>query len=556
MENNYEIEYKKWGQLVVKAQLIIASLVFVIEIIANTLLYITRSQGYSPETVVAKFLRYLVLTSATNFAIVLLSKVANDRAKDESSREYLLMFLTILICTNVAFSHYQFSVTFAIYVIPILISILYEDQKLSFFTLLVSLIGQIIAIVARACDPIYCKDIGPEAAISVALPVSAFIFASIITTTLQRRRIETKEAVIVAEKANANAEKMAFSFKMLETLAGTIDAKDKYTNGHSVRVSLFATKLSEALGWDAERVSKLRYEALLHDIGKIGVPDGILNKPSKLTDVEFELIKSHTVIGSDILKNMVAVPDASIVAKHHHERFDGKGYPSNLKGDEIPISARIVCIADAYDAMSSDRIYRKALSKETIRKELLAGRGTQFYPQLLDVFLQLFDESKLLLSNDELFIQKTDEQQMLVMEDIDRVIRSVSSMEEKRNDLKEFEKFYKYMRNIGLRYDRSIEVLSIDVVRNETENGFDMDSDIADVLQVAIRKNIRAVDVYYRYSQMRHMLILLDAGEENIDVIKKRIQYDFDAHEISSGYTLEFALNESIKAVKKVEKFK
>lgn len=543
MDKSYGIEYQKWGHLIVRAQLIIAGVVCFIEIVANSLLYVTRSQGYSPETIVAKLLRYLVLTSFINFGIVLISSIVNKKEKNEKVKKYLLMLLTTLICTDVAFSHYQFSVTFAIYIVPIMISILYEDRKLIGFTLGISLVGETVAIVARAVDTEYSKDIGPEAAISYALIVSTYVFARIISTTLKKRSAATREAVIKAEKANANAEKMSFSFKMLETLAGTIDAKDKYTNGHSVRVALYATKLAEALGWDEDKVSKLRYEALLHDIGKIGVPDMILNKPSKLSDMEFELIKSHTVIGSDILKNMVAFPEAFEVAKHHHERFDGKGYPSGLQGSEIPISARIVCIADSYDAMSSDRIYRKALSKDIIRKELVGGRGTQFDPNLLDKFLELFEEGTLTLSSEALFNEGEDEQKMYVIEDIDKVLRRVSALDEQRNDMAEFEKFYKYMRNIGMRYNRSIEVLEINIARLESEDtGYNSDEDISDILQVAIRKNIRSVDVYYRYSLSKHMLILLDAGVDNIDIVKNRIKFDFDSNEMSDGFTLEFKL--------------
>lgn len=210
-------------------------------------------------------------------------------------------------------------------------------------------------MIARATDEEYNRDIGPK-------------------------------AVIATEKANASAEKMMLSMKMLETLAGTLDAKDKYTNGHSMRVAFYATRLAEELGWDKERVSILRYEALLHDIGKIGVPDG-------------------------------------------------------LRGTDIPLNARIVCIADAYDAMSSDRIYRKALSGDVIRNELINGRDTQFDPELLD-------------------------------------------------------KFYKYMRNIGLRYSHSVEVVQV----------------------------------------------------ENIGVVQKRIQFDFDGNETSKSYKLKFTLSNHMDA--------
>ena len=189
------------------------------------------------------------------------------------------------------------------------------------------------------------------------------------------------------------------SIQMIETLANAIDAKDKYTNGHSYRVSEYAVLLAKKLGWSEEQIKFLRYEAILHDVGKIGVPDVILNKDSRLTDTEYKIIQSHTFLGGEILSKADTVPQASDVAKYHHERVDGKGYPEGLAGNEIPVDARIVCIADSFDAMNSDRVYRKALPKETIINELKNGRGTQFDAEFLDVFLKMYE-------NDELIIEK------------------------------------------------------------------------------------------------------------------------------------------------------
>lgn len=550
MEDNktYEIENERWGHVVILAQLIIASCVCLIEILNNTLLYVTRSQGYGPDTIFEKLLRYLVLTSAINFGMVILSKIAEKKMVDELSKNYLLMFLTVIICTDVAFSHYQFSVTFAIFVIPIVISILFEDWSLSVFTTVISVLGELIAILARSHDLEYNKDIVPEAIIALALTVSVLVFSKIVNNTLLKRRYAVQQAALNAEKANAQAEKMAFSFRMLETLAGTIDAKDKYTNGHSMRVAMYATQLATAMGWDEEAVKELRYEALLHDIGKIGVPDAILNKPSRLSDEEFNLIKSHTVVGADVLKNMVAVPNASEVARYHHERYDGNGYPNGISADEIPANARIVCIADSFDAMNSDRIYRKALSKDIIRQELIKGRGTQFDPDMLDVFLGLFAENKLQEIVSLKFEEDDDDGQKYVMEDIERVIRGITTVEEQKTSLYEFDKFYKYMRNIGIRYNRSIEVLSIDIIKMDDNNIHNIDEKVADALQIAIKKNIRSVDVYYKYSTSKHMLILLDAGLDNIDIIQQRIIFDFNSDSCSEGYTLKFLVNESISS--------
>lgn len=187
------------------------------------------------------------------------------------------------------------------------------------------------------------------------------------------------------------------SFETIATIASMIEAKDSYTKGHSVRVAEYSALLAKALKWNAKDIQNLKYIALLHDIGKVGIPDNVLNKPGKLTEIEFNIIKSHTTIGGDILKDIETIAGVDEGAKYHHERYDGKGYPCGLAGEEIPTVARIICIADAYDAMSSKRIYRDSLNPDTIRLELIAGKGTQFDPEYLEVFVQLFDEGKLQL---------------------------------------------------------------------------------------------------------------------------------------------------------------
>ena len=209
----------------------------------------------------------------------------------------------------------------------------------------------------------------------------------------ERLNAEVARQTAVAEERARKIEQM--SFQTIQTLANAIDAKDPYTKGHSSRVSRYAVLVAEELGWDAERVSDLRYAALLHDIGKIGVPDSILNNPKKLTDVEFAIIRSHTTLGSEILRDRTVVRSAECVARCHHERWDGRGYPAGLKGAEIPEEARIVAVADAFDAMSSTRIYRKACEPEYIRRELEQGRGTQFDPEYAGVFLKLLREGRM-----------------------------------------------------------------------------------------------------------------------------------------------------------------
>lgn len=179
--------------------------------------------------------------------------------------------------------------------------------------------------------------------------------------------------------------------EMTIALAKTIDAKDKYTHGHSERVAYYSRLLAARNGEDESEQKHIYYMGLLHDIGKIGVPEEIINKPGKLTDTEYQIIQSHTTIGSDILKDIKTFPDLSIGARSHHERYDGRGYPDKLAGENIPQPARIIAVADAYDAMTSTRSYRKGLPQEAARAEIEKGRGTQFDPQIADLMLALID---------------------------------------------------------------------------------------------------------------------------------------------------------------------
>lgn len=227
--------------------------------------------------------------------------------------------------------------------------------------------------------------------------ISRIIELHFLQTNLKE---EVARQTAKAEERSRKIEQM--SLQTIHTLANAIDAKDPYTKGHSARVSQYAVMMAEALGWEKERVENLRYAALLHDIGKIGVPDSILNNPKKLTEAEYNIIKSHASMGGEILKNKMMVEGAEDVAMSHHERFDGSGYPKGLEGEQISEQSRIVAIADAFDAMSSKRIYRRAYSFEHIRSELIDGKGKQFDPYLVDVFIGLWDHGLLdvILKND------------------------------------------------------------------------------------------------------------------------------------------------------------
>ena len=157
--------------------------------------------------------------------------------------------------------------------------------------------------------------------------------------------------------------------------------------------------IAEKMGYEGEELDRIYYIALLHDCGKIGVPDNILGKPGKLTAEEFEIIKSHTVRGGEILSSFKSLKNAGEGARYHHERYDGKGYPEGLAGENIPLIARIICVADSFDAMNSNRVYRKKLTSEYIISELENNKGAQFDPKIADIMLNLIKSGKIKLDD-------------------------------------------------------------------------------------------------------------------------------------------------------------
>ena len=202
-------------------------------------------------------------------------------------------------------------------------------------------------------------------------------------------RLQKRLSDEVAKKTKENEQ---LFLNVVSSLAGAIDAKDTYTNGHSSRVAEYAKEIARRYGYNLKEQSDIYIIGLLHDVGKIGVPDSIINKPGKLTDEEFDVIKRHPVIGSQILKNINEMPKLSIGARWHHERYDGTGYPDGLAGEEIPEEARIIAVADSYDAMSSNRSYRNIISQDKIRQEIINGSGTQFDPRFAEIMLKMIDE--------------------------------------------------------------------------------------------------------------------------------------------------------------------
>lgn len=205
-----------------------------------------------------------------------------------------------------------------------------------------------------------------------------------ISTYSARKRIE-QDALIIEQAINV--------------MTHFVDAKDSYTNGHSCRVANYSRMIGQKLGMDEDKCRQLYYIGLMHDCGKVNMPDSVLKKAGKLTDEEYELIKTHTTRGAELLKGFTSIESVRDGALYHHERFDGKGYPTGKSGEDIPLVGRIICVADSFDAMNSSRCYRSRLDSDYILNELKRNRGTQFDPRIVDCFLELINEGKILIGS-------------------------------------------------------------------------------------------------------------------------------------------------------------
>lgn len=217
-----------------------------------------------------------------------------------------------------------------------------------------------------------------------------------VRNTVDLIRLQTDLAREVAKKTQevqAHEETLErMFFQIVAALSGAIDAKDEYTNGHSERVARYSREIAKRAGFSKEQQDAVFIMALLHDVGKIGIPDAILNKSSALTDEEYAVIKSHPLMGVEILEKIKDFPELLTGAKWHHERYDGLGYPNGIAGNAIPPEARIIAVADSYDAMTSRRRYRDTLSQDVVRREMEKGKGTQFDPVFTDIMIAMIDE--------------------------------------------------------------------------------------------------------------------------------------------------------------------
>ena len=231
----------------------------------------------------------------------------------------------------------------------------------------------------------YTKQIAVRSILIALIFFAAFVVIFIMLTRVFKKADEdyakSKETEILGRLFDQTA----------TALANAIDAKDGYTHGHALRVAEYSKKIAELAGKSEQECTNIYYAALLHDVGKIGIPEAIITKDGKLNDEEYTIIKDHAALGGQVLESITEYPELSISARSHHERYDGKGYPDKLKGEDIPETARIIAVADSYDAMTSNRSYRDAIPQSVVREQFIECSGTQFDPKFANIMLRLID---------------------------------------------------------------------------------------------------------------------------------------------------------------------
>lgn len=301
---------------------------------------------------------------------------------------------------------------------------------------LLAFIGLLAATVSVMIEGISTYFVVSLSGIFVGIGMIILFSLNVLRTAGNIHMMELRRQKKELAKRKRQLEKV--SLQMIQTLSTTIEAKDEYARGHSHRVAEYAALIADELGWSSEEIMNLKYAAHLHDIGKIGIPDMLLNKPARLTPEEYSVIKEHTVIGAEILKNISLIPHVAEVARSHHEHYDGTGYPDGLAGEDIPLSARIVAIADSYDAMNSRRIYRNALPPEKIFEEIENNRGIQFDPELADIFLKLLCDDRVQICEHCEF-SEDDPELPFIENEIENFVSNVMSKLQTREDSESFD---------------------------------------------------------------------------------------------------------------------
>lgn len=388
------------------------SLIAIVLLIADKMTAVYNGSSVDFEFAIAKISKFLVY-----FLFLLIILVFNQYLKDlfltelkiesvpkklENVDKIILSGIVFLIISRITGFYYTYinnsyqrsSGYFISYIFPflsllLLLSVILDYRDKFRKRILFPLMMFTIAPMFTAVLQFYVHGLSYITSFSICFMVILLYYFSILDTNRLVHEAQEQRVKMLIEKQESIKTMVS---QTTHALVEAIDAKDKYTNGHSKRVAEYASMIAERYGKSKQEIDDIYLIALLHDVGKIGIPDKIINKNGKLTDEEYETIKKHPKIGREILNKISISPELSVGASFHHERYDGHGYPFGLKGEEIPEIARIIAVADTYDAMVSKRSYRDALPQKEVRSEIEKGIGTQFDPKFAKIMLELIDE--------------------------------------------------------------------------------------------------------------------------------------------------------------------
>lgn len=349
-----------------------------------------------------------------------------------------------------------------------------------------------------------------------------FLFLVSLTYTAVRAlamQMKTQQNEVI--KSKEQTEEMGI--QLVTTLVNAVDAKDPYTNGHSNRVAMYAREIAKRDGKSEYYQNRLFYMAIVHDIGKIGIPDQILQKPGRLSDDEFSVIKTHPLQGFEILSDATQIPWIVIGARWHHERYDGKGYPDGLAGEQIPEEARIIAVADAYDAMTSDRAYRSRMDQQKVRSIIEEGKGTQFDPHFADIMIQMIDNDK------EYNLKGSTGNDLLGIVNLSLLLdRGLQGKGAFTTDSDSFRQIYQFLKKYARRNNTGVQLVLLTLQGKDSHCDLDAASvQLADV----IRNTIRQSDIMTQLNEAQYMIILTDTSTESAETAVIRIINRFEAEE-------------------------
>ncbi|MEE0956270.1 MAG: HD domain-containing protein [Eubacterium sp.] len=423
-------------------------------------------------------------------------------------------------------------------VLAVIVTVIHDRRKKYHSYLGKAFVGGIVILIAAAAAEIVrmwsSVNNGRGAIASVGL---FFFLASLTYTAIRALGLQMKRQQDAVIRSKEETEEMGI--QLVTTLVNAVDAKDPYTNGHSNRVALYSREIARMDGKSEEYQDRIFYMGIVHDIGKIGIPDSILQKPGRLTDEEFGVIKTHPNQGADILSDTTEMPWIVKGARWHHERYDGKGYPDGLAGDEIPEEARIIAVADAYDAMTSDRSYRSGMDQKKVRTIIEEGKGTQWDPHFADIMIEMIDRDK------NYKMRGSTGSDILGVISLSLLLDSGFSEKGPLSTYDDgFKQIYQFLKKYARRNKKDVQLVLL-TLHNKDKNRGNEFLDASGQLAEVIKGSIRQSDILSQLNEIQFMIILTDATVDNADIAINRIMDRFAS--ISGGeYKLTYEVRDIV----------